>query len=292
MKKPHGLLDVVLLAMLSGVLVAVWLLSAHDAGAYYTTPLGIRGYAAQHRALRPSGTVGHVLGVGGTAFLFATLAYLARRRMRQLAKAGPVARWLEIHIFCGVFGPILVTFHTSFKFNGLVSVAYWSMVLVMLSGFVGRHLYVRIPKTIRGDELSRAQLDERAAELKTRLAATTLPPRLIASLEEEEQRLLSMATSTQMPFARMREAVASRFRTWRLRREIRASFSDRRLLHNTLALAQERALLLRRIARLEKTRRLFQLWHVFHRPLVWLMFFVFFIHVGVAFYFGYTPFGG
>ena len=40
-----------------------------------------------------------------------------------------------MHLFCGVVGPVLVTFHTSFKFNGLVSVAYWSMVIVMLSGF-------------------------------------------------------------------------------------------------------------------------------------------------------------
>jgi hypothetical protein len=289
--KTHGLLDVVLLAMLSGVLVAVWLLSAHDGWSYYTTPLSIRGYAAEHRMLRPSGTVGHLLGVAGTFLLFATLAYLARRRMKRLAKTGSVARWLEIHIFCGVFGPILVTFHTSFKFNGVVSVAYWSMLLVMLSGFIGRHLYVRIPKTIRGEELSRSQLDERAAELKQQLAGT-VPSRLRASIEEEEQRLLSMATSKQTPLAKMREAAAARFRTWRLRREIRASISDRRLLHDALALAHERALLLRRLARLEKTRRLFQLWHVFHRPLVWLMFFVFFIHLGVAVYFGYTPFGG
>ncbi|HEX7829573.1 MAG TPA: hypothetical protein VF787_07945 [Thermoanaerobaculia bacterium] len=290
--KRQGLLDVVLLAMLSGVLVAVWLMSTHDGWSYYTTPLGIRGYAAEHRALRPSGTVGHVLGVAGTLFLFATLAYLARRRMKRLANAGSVARWLEIHIFCGVFGPFLVTFHTAFKFNGLVSVAYWSMVLVMLSGFVGRHLYVRIPKTMRGEELSRAQLDERAAELGTQLAASTLAPRLRARIEEEERRLLFMATSKQTLYARMREAVGCPIRRWQLRREIRAQVSDHRLLHETLALAHERALLLRRIARLEKTRKLFHLWHVFHRPLVWLMFFVFFVHLGVTVYFGYTPFGG
>ena len=288
----NRLLDVVVLAVLSGVLVAVWLLTAHDSWSYYTTSLSVRGYAAEHPALRPSGTAGHLLGVAGTFFLFATLAYLARRRMRQLAQAGPVAQWLKVHIFCGVFGPILFTFHTSFKFNGVVSVAYWSMLLVMVSGFVGRHLYVRIPKTIRGEELTRSQLDERAAELKKQLAGTSMPSRLRTSIEEEEQRLLFMATSKQTPIAKMREAVAARFRKWRLRREIRASISDRRLLHDALALAHERALLLRRMARLEKTRRLFQLWHVFHRPLVWLMFFVFFIHLGVAVYFGYTPFGG
>lgn len=290
--KPRGLLDVVVLAVLSGVLVALWLLYAHDGWAYYSTPLNIRGYAAPHRVLRPSGTVGHLLGVGGTLLLFATLAYLARRRVKRLARAGPVAGWLEIHIFCGVFGPILVTFHTSFKFNGVVSVAFWSMVLVVASGFVGRYLYVRIPKSIRGEELSRDDLEQRAAEVKRQLDTSMLSPRLRTTIEEEEQRLLSLAASKRTLFARMRDAVSARHRAANLRRQIRASVSNRRLLHDALELAQERALLLRRMARLEKTRRLFQLWHVFHRPLVWLMFFVFFIHLGVAVYFGYVPFGG
>lgn len=236
--RSRSLLDVVLLAVLSGVLVALWLLFRHDAWDYYTTPLRIRGYEAEHRFLRPSGTGGHLLGIAGTLVLFSTLAYVARRRIQLLAKAGPVARWLEVHIFFGVFGPILVTFHTSFKFNGLVSVAYWSMVLVVVSGFVGRYLYVRIPKTIRGEELTLAELDQRVAEMARDAAETTLPPRLRAAIEKE------------------------------------------------------RAVLVRRIARLDRTRRLFQLWHVFHRPLVWVMFLVFFVHLGVAVYFGYTPFGG
>ncbi|HET8775574.1 MAG TPA: hypothetical protein VFP80_17375 [Thermoanaerobaculia bacterium] len=290
--KPRGLLDVVVLAGLSGVLVALWLLSAQDGWAYYSTPLSIRGYAAAHRVLRPSGTVGHLLGVGGTLLLFATLAYLARRRVKGLARAGPVARWLEIHIFCGVFGPILVAFHTSFKFNGVVSVAFWSMVLVVVSGFVGRYLYVRIPKTIRGEELSRDELEKRAAEVKGLLDATMLAPRLRAAIEEEEQRLLSRAASKRTLFARMRDAVSARRRAASLRRQIRAAVLNRQLLHDALELAQERALLLRRLARLESTRRLFQLWHVFHRPLVWLMFFVLLVHLGVAVYFGYVPFGG
>lgn len=236
--KSHGLLDVVLLATLSGVLVALWLVFQRDGWTYYTTPLSVRGYLPEHRFLRPSGGGGHLLGVAGTLLLFSTLAYVARRRIRRLAKAGPVTRWLEVHIFFGVFGPILVTFHTSFKFNGLVSVAYWSMVLVVVSGFVGRSLYVRIPKTIRGEEMTLAQLDQRVAEMTRAAAEATLPPRLRAKL------------------------------------------------------ARERGVLVRRIARLDRTRRLFQLWHVFHRPLVWVMFAVFFVHLGVAVYFGYLPFGG
>ncbi len=288
----RALTNVVLLATLGGLLVALWLVVAHGAAAYYATPLSIRGYAPAHRILRPSGTAGHLLGFAGTLFIFATLAYVARRRIRRLARMGSMPRWLEVHIFCGVFGPILVTFHTSFKFNGLVSVAFWSMVLVVVSGFVGRYLYVRIPKTIRGEELTRAELEQRATELTTRLAETTLPQRLSSRIEEEERRLFAAAARPPNAIARMGAAIVARRRLAALRREIARSGFDRRLLHEALQLAHERAVLLRRIARLEKTKRLFQLWHVFHRPFVWVMFGVLFIHLGVALYFGYMPFGG
>lgn len=286
----RALLNVVVLAFLAGVLVAIWLSYSHDALSYYATALAKRGMLPAHRILRPSGTTGHLLGILGTLLLISTFAYVARRRMKRLAKAGSPAHWLEVHIFCGIFGPVLVTFHTSFKFNGIVSVAYWSMAVVVASGFVGRYLYVRIPKTIRGEELSQSELEQQAAELRARLAETRLPQRLIAAIDEEERILLAAASTKRSLFTRMRDALAARRRASSLRREIRASGLERHLLHDALSLAHERAELLRRITRLKRTRQLFQLWHVFHRPLVYVMFAILLVHLGVAFYFGYVPF--
>lgn len=157
-----SLLNAVALAFLAGALVAIWILFFEGGWQYYTTPLRVRAYSQFHGLLRPSGLVGNLLGIVGTLFMFSTLFYVARKRIKRLSKVGRMKGWLEFHIFCGIFGPILITFHTSFKFNGIISVAYWSMVLVVLSGFFGRYLFVRIPKTIRGQELSRAEIEERA----------------------------------------------------------------------------------------------------------------------------------
>jgi cytochrome b561 len=41
---------------------------------------------------------------------------------------------------------------------------------------------------------------------------------------------------------------------------------------------------------LAATKRLFDLWHVFHLPLVWVMFAIVSLHVAVALYLGYVPF--
>ncbi len=286
----QALLNVVVLAVLSGILVAIWLSYSHDALSYYATTLAKRGLVPEHRILRPSGSTGHILGLAGTLFLISTFAYVARRRMKFLARAGSPAHWLEVHIFCGVFGPVLITLHTSFKFNGIVSVAFWSMLLVVASGFVGRYLYVRIPKTIRGEELSHAELEQQAAELRSRLAETRLPPDLIARIDEEERVLVAAASAKRSVLQRLRDGLAARRRAKVLRREIKASGLERHLLHDALSLAHERAELLGRIARLKTTRQLFQLWHVFHRPAVWVMFAILFLHAGVAIYYGYVPF--
>jgi hypothetical protein len=48
----------------------------------------------------------------------------------------------------------MVLYHTSFKFGGIVAVSFWSMVAVFLSGIVGRFIYIQIPRTIEGRELS------------------------------------------------------------------------------------------------------------------------------------------
>lgn len=53
-------------------------------------------------------------------------------------------------------------------------------------------------------------------------------------------------------------------------------------------LIRERVTLLRRIATLDTSKRLFHLWHVFHRPFVYVMLGIVIVHVGVALYFGYA----
>src|SRR5512138_3846446 len=127
---------------LSGALVASALTIAlvglgvlHSAGGwdYYRTPLSVRAYAPSHRVLRPSGTVGQALGIAGLLMMLVPVAYSIRKKWRPLSRLGSMRAWLDVHIFCGIVGPALITFHSALKFNGLISVAYWSMMAVMLS---------------------------------------------------------------------------------------------------------------------------------------------------------------
>ena len=121
---------------------------------YYKLSLEERVYHSEHKALKPSGTLGHGLGIAGSLFIIVGIAsYMARKRYRSLSRLGLLKYWLEFHIFLCTLGPVLILFHTSFKFGGLVAISFWSMVAVFLSGIIGRFIYIQIPRSIEGKAL-------------------------------------------------------------------------------------------------------------------------------------------
>jgi hypothetical protein len=265
------------LSAVTTAVLAAWILVDRGGWAYYTTPLRIRAYQAAHASLRPSGTLAHWLGVSGWLMLLVPVLYAGRKRIPILRQAGSLRTWLEVHIFCGLVGPVLVTFHTSFKFNGLISVAYWSMVIVALSGIVGRYLYVRIPKTIRGVELTYDEVVARSRSLRAELDDEALPAGVRTTIASFEQR------------AGGRSGLRRAWLRRRMLGRLLAQGVEAQLARELSSSAVERLALESRLAGLERTKRFFGLWHVFHLPLVWLMFGIVTLHIGLALYLGYWP---
>lgn len=122
---------------------------------FYKVPIEERFFHPDYAKLKPSGAWGHGLGIlGSLAMIVGVASYMVRKRTRKLHKVGLLKHWLEFHIFLCTLGPIMVLFHTSFKFGGLVAVSFWSMVAVFISGIIGRFIYIAIPRTDQGRELS------------------------------------------------------------------------------------------------------------------------------------------
>ena len=116
---------------------------------------------------------------------FGVAIYMIRKRSRKLFTFGYLKHWLELHIFLCTVGPILVLYHTAFKFGGIVSVSFWSMVLVVLSGVVGRFIYIQIPRTIQGKEIDINDLVSMREELIEKMKLEMLfDVRLIKELDE------------------------------------------------------------------------------------------------------------
>ena len=113
---------------------------------------------------------GHTLGIIGFILMLMTEILYSLRKRTRAARWGKMSVWLEFHIFTGLVGPFMTLLHTSWKFNGLAGVTTLFTVIIVISGFVGRYIFTRIPRTVDGLEIT-GTLSESALRTARRLMA-------------------------------------------------------------------------------------------------------------------------
>ena len=113
---------------------------------------------------------GHSLGIIGFILMLLTETLYSLRKRSRSVKWGRMSTWLQIHIFTGLVGPFMVLLHTSWKFNGLAGVTTLFTVIIVVSGFIGRYIFTRIPRTMDGLEIE-GTLSQEALKQARRLMA-------------------------------------------------------------------------------------------------------------------------
>lgn len=96
---------------------------------------------------------GHLLGIFGFLLMLMTETLYSLRKRTRSARWGRMSAWLQFHIFTGLVGPYMVLLHTSWKFNGIAGVTTLFTVIIVVSGFIGRYIFTRIPRTLDGLEI-------------------------------------------------------------------------------------------------------------------------------------------
>ena len=258
---------------------------------YYILPDEERPYHKRYDDLKPSGLESHGYGIVGTAMvMIGVMTYSSRKRVRAFNQIGKIKYFLEFHIFLCLLGPMLVLFHTTFKFGGIVAVSFWSMTAVALSGLVGRYLYVQIPKGIEGNEIDIKELEQTNITLRNQLyeqyGLDEVDLKKIDSLalprSQGTPSLLSMLVFFIIGDMTMRA------RLTKIVRHLHNHSVDAQTAHRVVAVASERIKLTRRIQFLEQLKHYFHYWHVIHLPFTVIMFIILFVHIAVAVLFGYT----
>lgn len=257
---------------------------------YYRLPTDERPHSALHTLFKPGGSWGHGLGIVGSTMVLLLFLYSVRKRRWMGLRAGRLSRWLDVHIYFGVIGPLLITLHTAGKLGGIVSVSYFSMAAVALSGVFGRYLYMQIPRDARGHALGFERAGERIGELEQSLAREHgLPEDVIDGV----RRFVATSSVEGAGFGAVVRSIVHdlrmRARVRRLRRFIRQGHQSipEDAIDEVVRLAREQSVLKRRITVLQSTTRLFHHWHVFHKPFAVIMIVIMFVHVGVTLAFGY-----
>jgi hypothetical protein len=271
----------VYISFVTALLVVGW--------SYYSTEPIERSLHPYYNLLKPSGAVGHSLGIVGTAMMLMIFLYSARKKSKLLQSIGTQAQWLQVHIFFGFAGPILVTFHTTGKLGGIVSIAFYSMWAMVLSGMVGRYLYAKIPRTMQGNQMSLKEIEDQLAQLVQSLQRSEKKEDVLRGIEAFLARTRRQSGGVLSAILRvLRDDLRLPFNAVRIWRLVGAdptlSFA-RRWSVSHLVLKQQR--LLNHLAVLDASKRLFSYWHIFHKPFTVLTFVIVFLHVAVAVYWGY-----
>ena len=136
-----------------------------------------------HRSPRfPGSGVGTAFGIAGAVLMLIPLAYPIAKRIPFLhARVTPhvsMQSLLTLHVYAGIFGPLLAIIHTGHKFDSWLGLALTaSVLLVVVSGFTVRYLltYVGLEikdklillQTARGDlDSAWGRLEQSPAEMK------------------------------------------------------------------------------------------------------------------------------
>ena len=255
---------------------------------YYNTSLEERFYHADHDLLKPSGALGHGLGIlGSLLMIIGVSTYMARKRFRWMLRMGKLEHWLEFHIFLCTLGPIMVLFHTAFKFGGIVAISFWSMVAVFLSGVIGRFIYLQIPRSIEGRELSLNEVKNLRSDIGSVLKKDyNLDEESYKDIVESTRRKAEIYHSN--PLLRYFNKVKEDSKSIRkVKSVLRKNKLSRPEAKKVLKFISNEISLNRKIDRLQTMQNLFKYWHVAHLPFALVMLIIMVIHVIVTIVFGY-----
>lgn len=236
--------------------------------------------------------LGYWLGiVGGVAMAIVPL-YSARKRFRLLHWLGPVSPWFKAHMGLGIFGPLVILYHSNFQLGDLNSrIALYCALLVSGSGIVGRYLYGKIHLGLYGRKATLADLKKRAQESLDRTNNGLFRPLYehlsvidhdvihdVETLGAAALRPLSLAWKTRATARKLdREIVA------RLDDAARTSPSVAeqrgRLEHLAKRHVREHLQQMRAVALFGLYERAFSLWHMIHVPFFFMLILSAIVHV-------------
>ena len=92
-------------------------------------------------------------GLVGTGLMIIAAIYPMFRRLKAFRWIASNTMWFDFHMVAGTIGPMFIALHSALRLGSWVSGAFWSMVIVALSGFIGRYLYTQVPALSSGREL-------------------------------------------------------------------------------------------------------------------------------------------
>jgi hypothetical protein len=246
------------------------------------------------KLFKPSGDTGYWLGVAGGSMMVLLFVYPMRKYLGFMRNLGKVSSWFWLHLALGIGGPWLILVHSQFRVGSLnAGVALYSMCVVVISGVIGRFIYVRVNRGLYGERTTLRDLRQSAGlvedNARSRLRFCPEVEQRLLAFEQHELREgrgwgTYLRQVTLLPIQQWITYVSCIF-------ELRKPLHQLALKHNWSASdlrrrkRRARRLVDRylhavvRVAQYSAYERVFALWHLAHLPFIYLLVISAVVHV-------------
>ena len=239
--------------------------------------------------IEPGKGLGYYFGYTGGVMMLLMLLYPLRKHVGWARNWGPLRYWFMLHMVFGIGGPTLVLFHSTFHVKSLnAGVALYSMLLVALSGIVGRFIYKRIHQGLYGRKSSLEDL-QKAVDLNQRSTDRVSAVVIAATgVDEKLKKFRDLAFEQDLGIAtRIWRFMTFDWRRYRLTRHSRHELirglnhlaatqgwdkrEKKQHLQDSVMYVKRYLGTVQVAAQFLAYERLFRLWHILHTPFVWLL---------------------
>jgi hypothetical protein len=222
------------------------------------------------------------------------LLYPLRKKIRLMRQLGAIKYWFKAHMLLGVLGPVLILFHANFSIGSTNSnIALMSMLLVAVSGIVGRYIYTKIHYGLYGKRESLKELQSALEKSKRGLVVVFgYAPKLRHHLHSFEATVTTSSPNIlygiiSIFFIGLRILWNYIVMLVGLRRALQVTALREGWTDNVLKKHKKDAhryiatylLLVKKIVLFSFYERLFAKWHVFHLPLFIILVITALVHV-------------
>ncbi|MCA8970048.1 MAG: NAD(P)-binding domain-containing protein [Planctomycetes bacterium] len=274
----------------TGIVTALWVtigLAAATLGFalwhadYYGLTLQDRPPHAKHEWLRPGMGLGLGFGIAAMALIVLNLLYVMRRSPRMPIRFGSLRAWMSMHVVTGVLALFLTLLHAGMAPRDTSGGhAFWALVVLAVTGAIGRYLYAWVPRAANGRE---AILADMRSQLADNLGDAVRSRGFIGHATARIEELVRARQWGSTFFSRLTALLGSRIDLKRALDDIRRDAEEHRTtrveLLRTLAVARRAHREALGAAHLEDLRALMNTWRWIHRWVGALLVLLLVIHI-------------
>ncbi|MCC7381596.1 MAG: 4Fe-4S dicluster domain-containing protein [Deltaproteobacteria bacterium] len=234
--------------------------------------------------------MGRWMGYLGAGMMIVSALYTLRINLPGLRRVGNSKTWFDFHVVFGIAGPVLSLLHTDLHVFQLywVTLLWWAVFLVVVSGLIGRYLYTAVPRLEASADRQKKQLDDGIRAAADQWGNMTMSANVLQQFlkAQEKTSALEANEAAMGPFRFVGWLLASELRQLRASAAVRfrllGSMKNARLRKAAIRLMARRGQVERRAKILGFAKALLAQWRAFHIGLSIVMFVLLIAHVAIS----------